>query len=122
MKKNLILVLVLILLSGLGSALYYDLFHNSVENIDELIGKNYDYARNIYFKREPDVHYKKNVKVGLNEFDGGILSSKVIFSDSMVHVYTWNYNKYKKTIWVGQTSNMRNHILDAIRYKNNVRF
>ncbi len=101
---------------------YFDLFNKSVETIDSLKGKDYDYALTKYFKKEADSYYTINVNNRLNEFDGGILTNKENLSDSIVHVYTWYYFNHKKTIWVGNTAKMNNQIIDAIRYKNSVRF
>jgi hypothetical protein len=112
----------MIFLLGIGLLWYFGIFNESVETIDKLIGKNYDYARTKYFKREADGHYTINVKHELHEIDRGILNSNEILSDSIVQVYTWSYYNHKKTIWVGQTSKIKNLIIDAIRYKNDVRF
>jgi hypothetical protein len=120
--KGLILLLITIFLFAIVLVWYFDLFNKSVEPIDSLKGKNYNYARTKYFKKEADNHYTINVNHILNEFDGGILTNKKILSDSIVHVYTWYYFTHKKTIWVGTTAKMNNQILDAIRYKNSVQF
>ena len=120
--KIIISLLLFIFLFVIGLIWYFDLFNKSVETIDSLKGKNYDYALTKYFKKEADNYYTINVNLRLNEFDGGILTNKEILSDSIVHVYTWYYFNHKKTIWVGNTVNMNNQIIDAIRYRNNVRF
>ena len=47
MKKVYIIILILII--GLFSLWYFDAFHKSVETINILIGKDYDYAsKNIF--------------------------------------------------------------------------
>jgi hypothetical protein len=123
MKGRVLLVsIVVIFLLGIGLILYFDLFHSSVETIEKLIGKDYTFARNNYFSREPDAHYICNVNHITNEFDGGIFDSKEILTDSIVEVYTWNYFNHKKTIWVGKTMKSDEQVIDALRYKNSVRF
>ena len=119
--KRLVIILI-ITSSGLFSTWYFDLWHKPVEPIDELIGKDYDYARKLYFKTDPNQHYKININDPLYEFDGGVDNKKTIHTDSIIDVYTWNYLNHKKTIWVGKTRNMDCEIIDAIRYKNGVRF
>jgi hypothetical protein len=96
--------------------------HKPVETLDELIGKNLDYANNVYFKSEADETIKININNNLNEFQGGILSKKSILFDSIVYQYTWNFYTHKKTIWIGKTIENKNQIIDAIRYQNNVKF
>jgi len=119
--KKIVIILTLILI-GLFSSWYFDIWHKPVEKIDKLVGKNYYYALKLYFKTEPDKHYKVNINHQLNEFDGGIYEKKCILKDTIVDVYTWNYLNCKKTIWVGKTKNMKYEILDAIRHKNNIKF
>lgn len=120
MKK--IAVIFSIVVVGLTAAWYFDIWHDPVETIDELIGQNYDYAHKKYFQTKPDRQYKLNVNDNLNEFDGGILSEKENLTDSTVHVFTWDYTTHKKIIWVGQSKKMKNQVIDAIRYSNNVQF
>jgi len=122
MKKKGLLITLAISVIVLGLLFYFDIFKEPVETLDRLIGKDFDYASKIYFKRIPDVKYNINIIHTLSEFDGAILNSKDLLTDSIVNVYTWTYSNHKKTIWVGQTSKMKNQIIDAIRYKNNVRF
>ena len=110
------------LLLGLASVWYFDLSHRSVEKIDELIGKDYAYAHQLYFKTDPDRHYQVNIHHPINEFDSGILDKKHLLSDSLVHVFTWNAINHKKTIWVGKTENQSLEIIDAIRYQDDVKF
>jgi len=119
--KKLIVILSLIIV-GLTSSWYFDIWHEPVEPVNELIGKNYDYAYKVYFQTEPDKQYKLNVNDNLNEFDGGILNKKEILTDAIVHVFTWELMTHKKTIWVGQTEKLKSQVIDAIRYKNNVQF
>lgn len=96
--------------------------HKPVETLDELIGENLDFANKIYFKSEADEKNIINLNNNLNEFQGRILSKKSILLDSIVYQYTWNFYTHKKTIWVGKTIENKNQIIDAIRYKNNVKF
>lgn len=120
MKK--LIVILSILGLGLTASWYLDMWNEGVETIDELIGQNYDYAHKIYFQTDPDRQYSVIVNNNLNEFDGGILNKKGILTDSIVHVFTWVYTTHKKTIWVGRTEKLENQVIDAIRYKNSVRF
>jgi hypothetical protein len=120
MKK--LLAILSILIVGLTTAWYFDIWNKPVETIDELIGKNYDFAHKMYFQTDPNGQYKVNVNDNLNEFDGGILNKTKVLTDSIVNVFTWDYTTHKKTIWVGQTKAMKYEIIDAIRYKNGVRF
>jgi len=107
---------------GLTSTWYFDILHKPVETIDKLIGKNFDYANKLYYKTEPDSHYQININDNLNEFDGGIYDKINKLDDSIVHVYTWTFMNHKETIWAGKTRTMKSEIIDAIRYKNSVRF
>lgn len=120
MKK--LIVIISIIVIGLTASWYFDIWHEPVEPIDELIGKNYDYAHKIYFQKDPDRQYKVNVNDNLSEFDVEILNKKEILNDSIVHVFTWDFTTHKKTIWVGRTEKFQNQIIDAIRYGNTVRF
>ncbi len=120
MKK--LIVIGSIIVIGLTSTWYFDIWHDSVETIDELIGQNYDYAYKMYFRTDPDSHHEVNINNKLNEFDGGILSKKEILIDSIVNVYTWDFANHKMTIWVGKTKKMNSQIIAAIRYKDNIRF
>lgn len=119
MKKIIFVVLIFL---ALGITWYFDLTHNSVEKIDDIIGKNYITEVKSYFSTKPNYQYKININKNLNEFDGGILNKKSKLKDSIVTVYTWKYFNHKKTIWVGKTESMKYEIIDAIRYKNNVNF
>lgn len=120
MKK--LIVILSIIIVGLTASWYFDIWNEPVETIDELIGRNFDYAHKKYFQTDPDRQYKVKVNDNLNEFDGGILNKKKILTDSIVHVFTWDYTTHKKTIWVGRTEKLENQVIDAIRYKNTVRF
>ena len=100
---------------GLIALWYFAIWNEPVETIDELTGKNYDYAHKMYFQTDPDRHYTVNVNDNLNEFNGGILSKKQILTDSIVHVFTWDYMTHKKTIWVGQTENPKSESLNQIK-------
>ena len=120
MKK--LIVILSIIIVGLTASWYFDIWNEPVETIDELKGKNYDYAHKMYFQTDPNRQYKVNVNDNLNEFDGGILNKKEILTDSIVHIFTWDYTTHKKTIWVGRTEKLENQFIDAIRYKNTVRF
>lgn len=121
MKGKLMLLLTTAII-GLASIWYMDIWHKPVETIDQLIGKNVDYADKIYYQTRPDHHRQININHTLNEFDGGIYNKRTQLKDSIVHVYTWTFMNHKETIWVGATSSMKGEILDAIRYKNSVRF
>jgi hypothetical protein len=118
--KKIIIIIGITLLVGLIS--YFDPFHKSVETIDILIGQNFDYAHKMYFNTDPDDHYQIKINDNMNEFHGGILTKINLITDNTVQVYTWNSFNYKSTIWVAATKNNRYEIIDAIRYKNNVRF
>jgi hypothetical protein len=120
MKK--LIVILLIIIIGLTASWYFDIWNQPVETIDELIGQNFDYAHKTYFQTDPDKQYKVNINDNLNEFNGGILNKTEILTDSIVHVFTWDYATHKKTIWVGQSITMESQIIDAIRYNNRVRF
>ena len=72
------------------------IWHEPVETIDELIGKNYDYAHKMYFQTDPNRQYKVNANDNLNKFDGGILNKKEIMIDSIVRVFTWEYTNTKR--------------------------
>lgn len=111
-----------LIIVGLTTSWYFDIWHEPVEPINQLIGENYDYAHKTYFQTDPDKQYKVNVNDDLNEFDGGILNKKEILTDSIVHVFTWDYTTHKKTIWVGQTEKLESQVIDAIRYSNKVQF
>lgn len=121
MKRKYLIILVIAII-GLASTWYYDIWHKPVETIDNLIGKNFDYANKQYFKSEPDNRYRINMNDHLNEFDGGIYDKKNKLIDSIVHVYTWTFINHKETIWVGKTRKIESEIIDAIRYKNDVQF
>ncbi|KAB7529977.1 hypothetical protein F8C76_00160 [Flagellimonas olearia] len=114
--------MVIALTFGLVVSWYFDIWHSPVETIDELIGKNYDFAARNYFKSPPQYQYEVNVNHELSEFDGAILHHKEKLKDSIVQVYTWKFINRKKTIWVGKTSESDSQIIDAIRYKNDIKF
>lgn len=120
-KRKYIIILTIAII-GLALTWYYDIWHKPVETIDNLIGRNFDYANKQYFKSAPDNQYQININDNLNEFDGGIYDKKNILKDSIVQVYTWTFMNHKETIWVGETRTMKSEIIDAIRYKNSVRF
>jgi len=119
--KN-ILIISTIILTGIFFSCYHEMGHKPLEKINNLIGKNYDYAYKTYFRTEPDQQYKININEPLNEFDGGIYNNTENLTDSIVYVYTWEFANYKKTIWVGKTEKMNKEIIDAIRYNNNLKF
>ncbi|AWM14728.1 hypothetical protein DI487_13250 [Flavobacterium sediminis] len=118
MKKIALLILIL---SAVG-IWYFDAFHEPVETIDDLIGKNLDFANKVYFKSEADEITSFNINNSLNEFQGGIVNKKSIITDSIVYQYTWKYLNHKETIWVAKTKKQDLEIVDAIRYKKNVKF
>lgn len=119
--KKLIVILTFIVI-GLTASWYFDIWNKPVQTIDKLIGQNFDYAHKRYFQKDPDKQYSININDNLSEIDGGILNEKEILTDSIVHVYTWDFTTHKKTIWVGQTEKMELQIIDAIRYSNKVQF
>lgn len=122
MKRNKILYISIILVFVCFCIYYFEPMYKPVETLDELIGENLDFANKIYFKSEADEITKININNNLNEFQGGILSKKSILLDSIVYQYTWNFYSHKKTIWIGKTIENKYQIIDAIRYKNNVKF
>jgi hypothetical protein len=122
MKSNKILYISILSFFVCFCIYYFEPMHQSVETIDELIGENLDFANKIYFKSEADETTKINLNNNLNEFQGGILSKKSMLLDSIVYQYTWNFYTHKKTIWIGKTNENKYQIIDAIRYKNNVKF
>lgn len=119
--KKLIIILSIIII-GLTVSWYFDIWNEPVRSIDELIGQNYDYAHKMYFQSDPDGYYTINVNGSLNEFDGGILNKKETLTDTIVHVYTWEFMTHKKTIWIGRTENLESQVIDANRYSNSVQF
>ena len=121
MKLKFIFVIIAIIIVG-STIWYFDLFHKPVETVDELIGNNYDYALKSYFHSEPNSSMTFNINNALNEFQGGVLSKKNIVRDSIVRQYTWTFLNHKTTIWVSKTDRLDNEIIDAIRYKNGVKF
>jgi len=120
-KRKFIIILTITLI-GLASTWYFDIWHKPVETIDKLIGQNFDYAYKLYYRTEPENHYQININDNLNEFDGGIYDKRNKLKDSIIHVYTWTFMNHKEAIWVGETSTVKSEIIDAIRYKNGVRF
>jgi hypothetical protein len=110
------------IVSGLTAIWYFDPFHRQVETVDELIGRNYEYAHKLYFQSDPDNSTYFNINDPLNEFQGGILPKKSIIKDSIIQQHTWTFLNHKVTIWVTQTDKLQGQIIDAIRYKNGVVF
>ena len=121
MKQKLIFIFAIIILIGL-SIWYFDPFHKPVEKMTELIGESYSNITNTGFSSKPDFSTSFNKNKSLNEFQGGILSSNAVLKDSIIRQYTWNLINHKVTIWVTKTEKSDNEIIDAIRYKNNVKF
>jgi hypothetical protein len=111
-----------LLIVVLTAAWYFDLFHDPVETIDELIGHNLDYAAKEYFESNPDDYVTFSINQELNEFQGGVLTNRDRFRDSIIHQYTWTYLNHRVTIWAVKTDNFPEEIVDAIRYKNGVEF
>lgn len=120
MKK--IIVLLLMIITGLTALWSIDEYNRPVEAIDELIGRDFNFAVKAYFQTEPDQQYKVNINSNLDEFNGGILNKSGILRDSIVHVFTWKYTTHKKTLWVGKTETMESEVIDAIRYNNKFMF
>jgi hypothetical protein len=121
MKLKLIFTVIALIIVA-SSIWYFDPFHKSVETVDELIGNNYDYAVKTFFHSEPSSSTLFNINDNLNEFQGGVLSKKEIVRDSIIKQYTWTFLNHKTTIWVSKTDKLDNEIIDAIRYKNEVKF
>lgn len=106
----------------IGLALWcFALFHKSVEPIPRLIGKNYDYAVN-YLGSKPSQSSSFNIRNDLDELRGGILVHKSKLKDSIIQEYQWDFKGYKVIIWTGRTLNSSNEVIDALRYKDDVRF
>ncbi len=120
MKK--FIVIISLILVGLTVCWYFDIGHKPVETIDKLIGQNYDYAYKFYFRKPFNHQYSVSINDNLYEIDNGILNKKKILTDTIVHVFTWDYKTYKKTIWVGKTEKCEHQVIDAIRYNNDVQF
>lgn len=78
MKK--LTVVISIIVVGLTASWYFDIWHEPIETIDELIGQNYDYAHKKYFRTDPDNHYKVNINKDMSEFDSGILNEEKIMT------------------------------------------
>ena len=118
-----LLVAVAIATAMAGAALwYFDPFHDSVERLDDLIGKNYDYAYKMYFRTDHDQMEKFDIRDGVTEFRVGVLSSQALLRDNVIREYTWIFSNHKATVWVAKTDGSNNTIIDAIRYKNGVVF
>lgn len=122
MKMKRLPILVALLFAVLAALWYFDIGHDPVEPIEELIGHDYNYARKMYFRTEPGNHYTLNINEPLKEFDVEILNKQQMLTDSIVDVYTWEYKTYKKTIWVGETELMKDQVILAIRYNKRVEF
>lgn len=120
-KKRYITIIILGLIFIGLTVWYTDPFHDSVEPISKLIGKDYNYALS-YFGNKPDIETSFSIRSNLNEFQGGVLSNAKSLKDSMVKQYTWAFTNHKVTIWVGSTMKSDWEIIDAIRYKNNIVF
>lgn len=119
MKK---LTVIILTITFILTFLYLEPYREPVEPIEELIGKNFDYAHKKYFKTEADIYYTININQPLDEFNGGILNKKGILIDTIVHVYTWKNFNNNKTIWVGKTNTLNHYVIDAIRYKRDIKF
>lgn len=120
MKRISLISFGIILLIGL--TIYFDPFHKSVEKIDSLIGHNFDYAYKDYFRTDPDDAYQIDINDNLSEFHGGVYSKLNVIKGKTLQVYTWKSFNHKSTIWIAYTYKDRYEIIEAIRYKNNVRF
>ena len=120
-KRQLYSIIILIIVLTTSSLWYFDLLHKPVEPVGKLLGKDYAFALK-YFGAKPNSSTAFNITDDLNEFNGGVLSVDVKLKDSIINQYTWEFNRYKITIWIAETTKSPNEIIDAIRYKNNVRF
>ncbi len=112
----------MLLLIGWTATWFLDPFHKPVETVNELVGQNLDYAIKSYFHADPDKELSININRPLNEFQGGILTMKNRIKDSIVNQYTWTFFNHNLTIWTAHTDNLQSEIIDAIRYKDNVKF
>ncbi|MFY0652771.1 MAG: hypothetical protein JXQ96_12085 [Cyclobacteriaceae bacterium] len=92
------------------------------EQIQELIGENFDYAHKIYFKREPTGNYQINLNKTQNELDGGVLIKRNLLKDSVVNVYYWEFGLSRSVIWVGKTDKMNHEIIDALTFGKLIKF
>ena len=101
---------------------YFDIFHKSVETVNDLVGQNLDYATKLYFRTDPDETSSFNINKPLNELQFGILTERHRIKDSIVNQYTWTFFNHKVTIWTATTDKLQGEIVDAIRYKNGVTF
>lgn len=105
------------------AAVWYFLIKTTlVMQIDDLIGKNYDYAHKIHFQTDPDDFYQININDELNEFDGGIYNKTARLTDTIVSVYTWNFLNHSETIWIGATKDLEFEIIDALIYSSNIEY
>ena len=95
---------------------------SAVVTLENLIGRGYAEVQSENFYSEPDEHYSINVNQPLNELHGGILHKKPLLTDSLVQVYTWKNVTHTTTLWVGKTSTAEDEVIDAIRYRYDVRF
>ncbi|MCC6837043.1 MAG: hypothetical protein IT234_00775 [Bacteroidia bacterium] len=112
----------LALLVGITTYWYFDIGHKPVENVNILIGNNYDFAKKLYFRSNPDEFHTFKLKDAKNEFRGIIQSHASILKDSTIHEYTWSFSRYNVTIWVGKTASLDHQVIDAIRWRKDVQF
>ena len=101
---------------------HFDVFHKPVEPIPELLGENIDFAIKEYFRTGYDNSLTFSINGNLNELQGSILKFKNNLKDTMIWQYTWVFNNYKVTVWTAKTNKLNGEIIDAIRYKNSVKF
>lgn len=113
MKK--LITLGAIILIGVSSVWYFDLMHEPIESVDELINKGYTFAHN-YFGAQEDDYRSIDINDSLIPIDQRIIKKKGILTTPRIDVYTWHYTTHKITIWVGEIKNGEYSIIDAIRY------
>ncbi len=121
MKANKIILFSIIFIGFLTSC-HQNNTDKSVSSIDNLIGKDLNYACEVHYKTKYQQHYRININHRLHEFHGGILKKKNQLIDSIIDVYTWTFQNHKETIWIGKTTHRKNEIIDALWYENDVEF
>ncbi len=101
---------------------YFDPLHGDIEEIEDLIGKNLDYAIKSYFHAAPNTSTTFDVSNGITEFRIGVLQRETMLKDNTISEYTWVFLNHKETVWTGKINDSEDEIIDAIRYKNRVVF
>ena len=75
MKKKLSILIMFFIIDP-TAVWYFEVFHDTVETVEELIGQNLDYAAKSYFGTDPDKSYSFSINQNLDEFQLGILTKK----------------------------------------------